>query len=93
MSAGFGCFRVELVDQSPESVAPLLEGYRRALLDFSSEQKNNKELWVWMNDELMDANGRAHGVGTGSLQPRAERVAQTMKQTAAAKRAALGRRK
>lgn len=33
VKAGFGCFRIELVDQSPKMVAPLLEGYKTALED------------------------------------------------------------
>jgi collagenase-like PrtC family protease len=100
--AGFGCFRIELVDQSPKMVAPLLEGYKTALEDAlnkiqntsasDSEQQrvesSRRELWTWMDEKLTDANGRAQGVGTGSLQPRSERGVSTMKQTAAAKRAA-----
>jgi len=31
--SGYGCFRIELVDQPAAAVAPLLEGYRRALAD------------------------------------------------------------
>jgi len=106
VKAGFGSFRVELVDQSPKMVAPLLEGYKTALEDalylassnsspsIDSEQQqqqietSRKALWKWMDEKLTDANGSAQGVGTGSLQPRIERGVATMKQTAAAKRAA-----
>jgi hypothetical protein len=35
---------------------------------------------------LPDANGRAHGVGVGSLEVRAERSTQSMKPTAASLR-------
>jgi collagenase-like PrtC family protease len=107
--AGFGCFRIELVDQSSNMVAPLLEGYKAALedslnklqnssaqsagsLDLEQQQQrieaSRRELWKWMDEKLTDANGRAQGVGTGSLQPRTERGVSTMKQTAAAKKAA-----
>jgi len=111
VKAGFGSFRVELVDQSPKMVAPLLEGYKTALEDAlfltrsnsspssDSEQQqqqriesSRKALWKWMEEKLTDANGSAQGVGTGSLQPRIERGVATMKQTAAAKRAAASGR-
>lgn len=101
MGAGYGCFRVELVDQPAEVVAPLLEGYRAALQDAvaqvhggSTGQRDRKKvaqqrqaLWQWMQ-ELPDANGKAHGVGVGSLEVRGERSTQSLKPTAAALKAA-----
>ena len=44
-----------------------------------------QQLWRWMQ-ELPDANGRAHGVALGSLEPRAERSSSSMKPTAASLR-------
>ena len=98
VASGFGCFRVELVDQPPEVVAPLLEKYKQAIEDalgvgrkqVSSGQveSSRRDMWQWMGAELVDANGRAQGVGTGSLEPRKERETDSMKMTAAAKRAA-----
>jgi U32 family peptidase len=106
VKSGFGCFRIELVDQSPTVVGPLLEGYKTAVEDAIYKRQNSnpggesgereqqriessrRELWKWMDEKLTDANGRTQGVGTGSLQPRSERGVSTMKQTAAAKRAA-----
>jgi putative protease len=81
--AGFGCFRVELVDQPPEAVVPLLEGYRAALAGAGGVHE--RELWAWMQG-LPDANGRAQGVGLGSLEVRPERGAAGMKRTAASRR-------
>ncbi|KAL4419681.1 hypothetical protein ABPG75_006779 [Micractinium tetrahymenae] len=94
-AAGFGCFRVELVDEPAEYVAPLLEGYRKALQAATDAAASGsgtaagwqsaQELWRWMQS-LPDANGRAHGVGLGSLEVTAERNAAAMKPTAASLR-------
>ena len=95
VASGYGCFRIELVDQKPSVVAPLLEGYKNAIehaLQHAPRDvglAQNKALWAWMDTELTDANGRAHGVGMGSLQPRVEREKKVMKMTAAAKKGQL----
>lgn len=74
--------------------APLLEGYRRALEAaaapagspaWDASRAHAQRLWAWMQG-LPDANGRAHGVGLGSLEARAERSSESMKPTAAALR-------
>jgi hypothetical protein len=84
--AGVGAFRVELVDEPAEYVAPLLEGYRQALEACTAPGRGWREQrdrhWAWMQ-EMPDANGRAHGVGVGSLDVRAECSAASMKPTAA----------
>jgi len=88
LPAGVGSFRVELVDEPAEYVAPLLEGYRRALqaaIDPRQPQGEEEELWDWMQG-LPDANGRAQGCGLGSLEVRAERNIGSMKRTAASLR-------
>lgn len=85
--------RVELVDEPPHVVAPLLEGYRQALDtaadsrggNWGASQASARRLWDWMQ-ALPDANGRAHGVGLGSLEVRAEQSAERMKPTAASLR-------
>lgn len=111
VAAGFGCFRVELVDEPARYVAPLLEGYRQALAAATAAEGSSssswdaagtrgggsggagggpgrqqaQEMWRWMQG-LPDANGRAHGVGLGSLEVTAERSAAGMKPTAASLR-------
>ena len=94
-----GSFRVELVDEPAEYVGPLLERYRRALdaavVDAGARQqqrqsrergrREEEELWAWLQG-LPDANGRAQGVGLGSLEIRAERSTHGMKATAASLR-------
>lgn len=47
---------------------------------------HRKKFWTWMQRELRDANGRAHGVGIGSLEVREERKIESMKPTAASLR-------
>lgn len=84
------CPRVELVDEPAQYVAPLLEGYRQALQAAaegggSSGAQGAQQMWRWMQ-ALPDANGRAHGVGLGSLEARAERDSSRMKPTAASLR-------
>lgn len=54
--AGVGWLRVELVDEGPEHVAPLLEGYRAVL----KVQSSPGELMQYLQT-VPDANGRAHG--------------------------------
>lgn len=87
--------RVELVDEPAHVVAPLLEGYRQALstavdsrgssAGWGAPQAGARRMWDWMQG-LPDANGRAHGVGLGSLEVRAEQSAERMKPTAASLR-------
>lgn len=83
---------MELVDEPPHVVAPLLEGYRQALeaapnrgSGWGASQASARRLWDWMQ-ALPDANGRAHGVALGSLEVRAEQSAERMKPTAASLR-------
>jgi hypothetical protein len=99
VAAGIGAFRVELVDTPAHFVAPLLEGYRSALADAcaaragaaaagggdEAEAARRRELWGWLQ-ALPDANGRAHGVGPGSLEVKSEHSVHGMKPTAAALR-------
>lgn len=81
------------MDEPAHVVAPLLEGYRQALEaaaaggggGWGASQPSARRLWDWMQG-LPDANGRAHGVGLGSLEVRAEQSAERMKPTAASLR-------
>ncbi|KAK3270223.1 hypothetical protein CYMTET_21370 [Cymbomonas tetramitiformis] len=66
--AGVRHFRIELVDEPASKVVPLLEGYAEVL----AGTKSVAELWGWM-ETLPDANGRMHGVTSGSLENRVER--------------------
>ncbi|GLI60382.1 hypothetical protein VaNZ11_002388 [Volvox africanus] len=77
--AGFRTVRIELVDEQPQYVAPLLEGYRDVILG----RRGPGDLWRWLGT-LPDANGAVHGVDTGSLQVQKERSRGGMKPTAAA---------
>ncbi|GIL60544.1 hypothetical protein Vafri_15096 [Volvox africanus] len=77
--AGFRTVRIELVDEQPEYVAPLLEGYRDVMLG----RRGPGDLWRWLGT-LPDANGAVHGVDTGSMQVQKERSRGGMKPTAAA---------
>ncbi len=83
VKAGYRHLRVELVDEPPSVVAPLLEAYRDALLG----GRPPSELWAWLGG-LPDANGRVGGVGSGSLavRERGERPRAALKPTAAALR-------
>jgi len=100
VKSGYGCFRVELVDQPADVVAALLDGYKRALDSAVANISQENELaipdwskikrhpmWKWMQN-MPDANGRAQGVGVGSLEVRNERSVENMKPTAAALKAA-----
>ncbi|PNH10386.1 hypothetical protein TSOC_002887 [Tetrabaena socialis] len=77
--AGFRTVRLELVDEQPQFVAPLLEGYRDVILG----RRGPGDLWRWLGT-LPDANGAAHGVEAGSLTVHKERARGGMKPTAAA---------
>lgn len=79
-------FRVELVDEDAESVAPLLNGYRDLLRGELSASK----LWQRLQ-RIPDANGRVHGCSEGSLAPKAEVAWSGMKKTAAAQRLSRSR--
>lgn len=88
VSSGIEHFRVELVDERPEHVAPLLSQYRRMLLsahknptDTKTQQTQVAEFYEWL-DKLPDSNGRAQGHDVGSLKPAAERQWSKMKLTA-----------
>ena len=86
-SAGVSKFRVELVDEPAEVVAPLLEAYRECC----AGRRGGGEVVAWVGT-LPDANGRAHGAGRGSLGARREVDRGAMKQTAASGREARGHR-
>ncbi|GFR48190.1 hypothetical protein Agub_g10043 [Astrephomene gubernaculifera] len=79
LRAGYRTIRIELVDEQPEYVAPLLEGYRDVILG----RRGPGDLWRWLAT-LPDANGAVHGVEAGSLQVHKERSRGGMKPTAAA---------
>ncbi|CAG9462136.1 unnamed protein product [Pedinophyceae sp. YPF-701] len=83
VAAGIRSFRVELVDEAPDAVAPILDGYRAVL-----EGRRSEEELMAALSRLQDRNGRAQGVGEGSLAVRAERDRATLNPTAATKRAA-----
>jgi collagenase-like PrtC family protease len=82
-AAGYGAFRIELVDEPAEVVPGLLEGYREVL----QGRKHPGQLWAWLA-QLPDANGRVHGVSAGSLEVVKERKTGQMKPTASALKAA-----
>ena len=85
-SAGAGVFRLELVDQPPEVIPELLEGYRTVLHSEKRNAREERALFDWMSTSLPDANGRCHGVSEGSLEAKAEPSRDRMKTTAAARR-------
>ena len=75
--------RVELVDEAPEHVLPILNGYRDCLLGRAPPSR----LWALLA-AVPDSNGRAGGVGGGSLDVRGERAAAALRPTAATLKAA-----
>jgi hypothetical protein len=79
MQAGYRTLRVEFVDEKPEHVAPVLEGYRAAATGALAPSK----LWQVLA-RVPDGNGRLGGVGGGSLDVRGERAAGDLRPTAAA---------
>jgi len=81
VGAGVRQFRVELVDEPPELVAPLLEGYAAVLRG----EQSPDQLWGWLQT-VPDANGNAHGTTRGSLGVHKERSSRKMKPTAASLR-------
>jgi hypothetical protein len=91
VATGYGCFRIELVDEPADCVEPLL--HQRAVSDAvagnagsPATQVSNQEMWEWMAT-LPNSHGRVAGIGVGSLEVREERSVNTMKRTAAMKRA------
>jgi hypothetical protein len=82
-AAGYGSLRVELVDESPDYVAPILDGYREVLAGRSPPGR----LWSLLAS-VPDGNGRPGGVGGGSLDVKGERDAGGMRPTAATLKAA-----
>jgi collagenase-like PrtC family protease len=86
-AACVGGLRVELLDDPPHEVAPLLEAYRR----LAEGRDAPKAVLAWL-ETRGDANGAKQGVTHGSLETRPERARADMKQTAAAGRnAAAGK--
>lgn len=78
LAAGYRTLRIELVDEPPEHVAPILEGYRAVAAGKLAPGK----LWQLLG-KLPDSNGRAGGVGGGSLDVKGERAAGSLRPTAA----------
>jgi ABC-type nitrate/sulfonate/bicarbonate transport system substrate-binding protein len=74
VEAGYSCFRVELVDEAPEVVQELLEGYRAAL----EGSRKPREVW----ELLKGVTAGQGGVGPGSLEVKAERAASSLRPTA-----------
>jgi putative protease len=82
--AGVRHLRVELVDEPAQFVGPLLGAYR----DVLTGSRPPGDAWSWLGT-LPDANGRAHGVSSGSLAvPSANAAPRVLKTTAAQAKAA-----
>lgn len=71
-AAGYGTLRVELVNEPPELVAPLLETYRRVL----QGRLKPREAWRWLQDSC------AGGVAAGSLEVKGERAVSSLRPSA-----------
>ena len=80
-AAGYGSFRIELVDEPAEQVGPLLGAYR----DVMSGKKSLGEVWRWL-ETLATRWGAVEGVTAGSLEVKSERSVATLKPTAASSR-------
>ncbi len=76
--AGLGHFRVELVDEPADQVAPIVSGYR-ALLDGRLDARS---LWKQLG-AIRDANGHRQGVEAGSFAQRTELHRRAMKRPTA----------
>ena len=76
LSSGIRRFRLELVDEPAEAVAPLLEAYR----EVAAEPNRAREVWKWLQT-VPDANGNAQGVTLGSLRDKAEANREDLKLT------------
>jgi hypothetical protein len=83
LSAGFGAIRIELVDEAPDHVAGILNGYRAV----AHGDAPPSQLWAQLGD-VPDGNGRPGGVSGGSLDVRGERTAASLRPTAATLKAA-----
>jgi collagenase-like PrtC family protease len=70
MAVGANRFRIELVDESPEDVELIVDGY----LDVLDGAMRPNELWEVL-EHVCDSNGRKGGVSFGSLRNTAERRA------------------
>lgn len=83
MRSGIKKFRIELVDESPESVEYLLSQYKSVIdAKFHGQREFAvNELLDWLQ-ELPNRNGIAQGVGPGSLKPGKEKKWATLKKTA-----------
>ena len=79
VAAGVGSLRIELLDDAPDQVAPLLAAYK-ALVDGSDTPA---AVMAWL-EQRKDARGVRLGVTRGSLEVKAERSRAVMKPTAAA---------
>ena len=75
-NAGFGWFRIELVDEPASFVPQILNRYK----DVIEDQTSSQSLWKWLQT-IPDANGRAQGVTEGSLEMSVERSRADMKPT------------
>lgn len=71
-TAGYGTLRIELVNEPPELVQPLLETYRRVL----QGRQKPREAWRWLQDSC------AGGVSSGSLEVKGERAASSLRPSA-----------
>ena len=78
LHAGVRHFRLELVDEPAEEVAPIVNGYRALLNGHTDAQ----ELWRRLS-AITDANGRRQGVEAGSFGERAEVRKRDMKRPTA----------
>jgi hypothetical protein len=85
LAAGFGALRIELVDEAPEHVGPILNGYRAV----ARGEAPSSALWALLG-RVPDGNGRPGGVGGGSLDVKAERAAASLRPTAATLKAGGG---
>lgn len=83
LAAGYRAFRVELVDEPADVVAPLMEAYR----DVLEGRRGWREVWSFLGT-LPDANGRKHGVNEGSLAVIGEQAKEARKETAYQKKTA-----
>ena len=79
VAAGVGNLRVELLDDAPDQVAPLLAAYK-ALVDGTDTPTS---VMAWL-EQRRDARGVRLGATRGSLEVKTERSRAVMKPTAAA---------
>eukprot|EP00873_Tetraselmis_striata_P015663 jgi/Tetstr1/435927/TSEL_024809.t1 len=86
VEAGVRQFRIELVDEGPEEVVALLQGYAAVLRG----ERSPDSLWEWLQG-VPDANGNAHGITAGSLGVHKERHGK-LKPTAAKLRSQAAQR-